>query len=91
MVGYYRDKQLVEDEKNAYKVLYPAYGTYIAGEALWWIEWFVEVPIWTEYAVQFGVAIPGHIIGRIKASTVEDRSPSGLPKPTQSPVPSDQP
>jgi len=75
-IGYYRETGLVLEEKDAYKVLYPAYGTYVGGEALRWVQWFVDVPLWVSYAVRFGVAIPGHIIGRVKASLVDDRSGS---------------
>jgi hypothetical protein len=90
-IGYFRDKDLVQEEKDAYKVLYPAYGTYIAGEALRWIGWWIDIPIWIEYAVEFGVAIPGHIIGRIKASYVEDSPASKPPAASESAGLSDQP
>ncbi|HLC16801.1 MAG TPA: hypothetical protein VJL89_11320 [Thermodesulfovibrionia bacterium] len=33
---------MTEDEKADYKILYPAYGTYIAGEGLNWIS----TPFW---------------------------------------------
>jgi hypothetical protein len=68
-VGYDRDLELTEAEKADYKVLYPAYGTYVGGEALRWIS----TP-WT-YAILLAGVIPGHIVGRIKAANVDDRSP----------------
>jgi len=67
-VGYTIEEKLVEDRKKSYKVLYPAYATYIAGEGLNW----VPLDLWASYAIQLAVAIPGHITGRIKASLVED-------------------
>ena len=73
-IGYYRERGLIQEERNAYKVLYPAYGTYIGGEALWWVQWWVDLPPWIDYAVSFGASIPGHIIGRIKALSVHDQS-----------------
>jgi hypothetical protein len=51
-------------ERDAYKVLYPAYGTYIGGSVV------SLLPIDPAYALIF--VIPGHIVGRIKASNVPD-------------------
>jgi hypothetical protein len=64
-IGYVRDKQLTVVEKEAYRVLYPAYGTYIGGESS---------RFYTGYSYVFTIAavIPGHIIGRIKASKVKN-------------------
>lgn len=81
-IGYLRERELVQEEKDAYKVLYPAYGTYVGGEVLWWVQWWVDLPFWAGYAVRYGSAIPGHIIGRIKASLVKDQS--GSPAETAS-------
>jgi hypothetical protein len=67
-VGYDRDLELTEAEKADYKVLYPAYGTYVGGEALRW------VPTPWQYAVTLAAVIPGHIVGRIKAAEVDDRT-----------------
>lgn len=78
-VGYLRERGLVQQEKDAYKVLYPAYGTYVGGEAFRWVQWWVDLPPWVEYAVKYGSAIPGHIIGRIKAFSVDHSSPSRSP------------
>jgi len=68
-IGYDRVKGLTRDEKADYKILYPAYATYIAGEALRW----VNVEAWWQYGIQLAVALPGHIVGRIKAACVPDR------------------
>ena len=65
VVGYLREERLSQDEKNAYKVLYPAYATYIGGS----ISDFVPPPY--NYAVIGAAVIPAHITGRIKASYVE--------------------
>jgi len=75
-IGYFKEKELVEEEKDAYKVLYPAYGTYVGGEAFRWVQWWVDLPPWAEYAVTYGSAIPGHIIGRAKAFYVDHKSRS---------------
>jgi hypothetical protein len=65
-IGYVRDIEDGRLEKSSYKILYPAYCTYIAGEGLRW----VRVQWWVSYAVTYAAVIPGHIVGRIKAATV---------------------
>jgi len=72
-VEYTRWKGAVEDEKRAYKILYPAYMTYVASEVLRW----VTVDPLTELAVQAVFVIPGHIAGRVKAAGVEDTRRAG--------------
>jgi hypothetical protein len=79
-IGYFKEQGLVDEEKGAYKVLYPAYGTYIGGEALRWVQWVVDIPLWVEFATRYGSAVPGHIIGRIKAFSVH-RSSASKPSP----------
>ncbi len=65
-IGYYKDKDDREGEKDAYKILYPAYGTYIGGEvANWYTGPF-------GYLLTAAFAIPGHIVGRYKAAHVDD-------------------
>jgi hypothetical protein len=68
-VGYLRLNKSAENEEDAYKVLYPAYGTYIGGS----FGQFIEFPY--NYAVYFGSAAVGHIVGRIKAATVDEVPP----------------
>ncbi|OHB28587.1 MAG: hypothetical protein A2X84_03635 [Desulfuromonadaceae bacterium GWC2_58_13] len=80
-IGFHRDQQAAEAEKNDYRVLYPAYGTYIAGESLGIASWFGPISYPVELAVQAAVAIPGHVVGRIKASQVDE-----APEPTDSAV-----
>jgi len=67
-IGYDRAMGSSSDEKADYKLLYPAYGTYVVGEGLRWIS----TP-W-QYAIILAGVIPGHIIGRIKAARVEDHA-----------------
>ena len=64
-VGYLRDQPDAEAERRAYHILYPAYGTYVGGN----FGEYVAPYSWVFYA---GV-IPGHIIGRWKGGTVEER------------------
>ena len=67
-VGYLRERTLTEEEKAAYKILYPAYGTYVGGS----FTQFLPVDWLTRYAIQVAVVVPGHIVGRIKAAAVDD-------------------
>lgn len=71
-LGYALDKdpRLLE---SGYKLLYPAYGTYVGSEAL------SSVPIVGPIAGAVG-AIPGHIVGRIKAGRVRERYPESFPE-----------
>jgi hypothetical protein len=60
--------------KEAYALLYPAYGTYIGGA----FGNYLAFP-WN-YAVQVSVVIPAHIVGRVKAAHVPERlKPHPLP------------
>jgi hypothetical protein len=65
-----QDPKLLE---SGYKVLYPAYGTYVGSQALGY------VPVVGPLGGIIG-AIPGHIIGRIKASDVRDEYPASFPE-----------
>lgn len=68
-IGYLRQEHKPEAEKEAYEILYPAYSTYITGEGLRW----TRVDMWMAYLAQLTLAVPGHIVGRIKAANVDDR------------------
>ncbi len=72
-IGYDIENEKYKDQKSDYEILYPAYCTYIAGEALRWYK----VNIWVEYAIKFAAVVPGHILGRIKAAMVEEKQPPG--------------
>jgi len=65
VIGYIRTNQGSEEEKAAYKILYPAYATYIGGE-------FGQLTPWMTW-IYLGALVPGHIAGRVKAANVEDR------------------
>lgn len=64
-----KDPRLLD---SGYKLLYPAYGTYVAGESLG------GVPVAGPLVGAIG-AIPGHIMGRIKASRVREKYPESFP------------
>ena len=64
-ISYVVNEDDLESLKSAYKVLYPAYGTYIGGEA---VLFFPGIRL----IIAAAAAIPGHIVGRIKASNVPD-------------------
>lgn len=66
-LGYLRCRNETEARKDAHKMLYPAYSTYVAGN-------FGRVyagPLWTL------LVIPGHMAGQITASRVEPAGPEG--------------
>ena len=64
-ISYIKENKDLIQEDRAYKTLYPAYGTYIGGEL------FNYIPGARPIGALVG-AIPGHIIGRIKASNVDE-------------------
>lgn len=66
-IGYVKDNHDSVGEKRAYRILYPAYFTYIGGS----VAQFVP-----EYNLLIAVAavIPGHIVGQTKALMVKDSS-----------------
>lgn len=76
-ISYAVEENLVAEEKQAYKVLYPAYMTYIAGEGLRWIN----IDLWIQFAAQATLALPGHIVGRIKAAVVDRPVVEAVPSP----------
>ncbi len=82
-IGYHQDQVEPEAEKDDYRILYPAYGTYVAGEGLSIASWFGPISYPLKWAIMAGVAIPGHVVGRIKAAQVEDAPPEPLPTTTE--------
>ncbi len=62
-LSYLDAHSMLHNEKLAYKTLYPAFGTYIGGEAARWVPGGILLTA--------AGAIPGHIIGRSKASDIE--------------------
>ena len=81
-IGYANREQLTTEEKEAYKTLYPAYMTYIGGEGLRWIP----LDPLSSYGVQLALALPGHLVGRLKALAVEEAAVP--PEPLTAPGPS---
>ncbi len=71
---YYKDNP--EEEQAAYKILYPAMGTYVAGEAINIIGWFSPLTIAQEYLIQAGAVIGGHIAGRTQAAIRDEETPA---------------
>lgn len=63
-LGYLRAEENYEEEQDAYRVLYPAYATYIAGAAS-------PILPYSDLVIKAGAVIPGHILGRWKANEVK--------------------
>ena len=76
-ISYMRADMNIHMEKQGYKMLYPAYGTYVGGT----FGDFIPPP-WN-YVALLGGVIPGHIIGRTKAALLdeEDRVGSSIATP----------
>ncbi|MGC3968829.1 MAG: hypothetical protein QM775_16110 [Pirellulales bacterium] len=70
-LDYIREFGSADDEREAYKLLYPAYGTYIGGAVGDWVPGYG----WATYAA---AVVGGHAAGRWEASRVEDRAPRAL-------------
>jgi hypothetical protein len=70
-LGYIREFGSAEEEREAYTLLYPAYGTYIGGAV------GDAVPGYG-LATYAAAVVGGHIAGRWEASRVEDRSPRAV-------------
>ncbi|MEE8142457.1 MAG: hypothetical protein V3T77_05105 [Planctomycetota bacterium] len=67
-ITYAQRQNQAELEKDSYKLLYPAYMTYVGGETLQWFD--LDSPL--DAALRAAFVIPGHIIGRYKANRVAD-------------------
>lgn len=78
-LGYLIDKKAVEEEKSAYEVLYPAYGTYVFGAGLFGAAYeYVPIDEGVKLAANGVGIVLGHITGRDKSNEVEqeDSSPA---------------
>ena len=58
--------------KEAYRTLYPAYGTYVGGASQSAASFFTEG--WILYAIQYGMVVVGHVAGQTRALFVRDRA-----------------
>lgn len=65
-ISYLHADGTVAEQREGYNILYPAYGTYVGANA----ALFLNSP-WNLLAPAIG-AIPGHIIGRSKASEISE-------------------
>jgi hypothetical protein len=66
-IGYFQDNKMRQEEVSAYKVLYPAFATYIGGE----FAQFIIVQSGPAQLLFLIPVIPAHIIGRNKAGKVD--------------------
>ena len=64
VLSYLHAEDSPEDLQAAYRILYPAYGTHVAGQ----LSRFIPEPF--SLGITAACVIPGHITGRIKASQV---------------------
>ena len=66
VLGYYEANQCFPQKSAAYKVLYPAYATYVGGETMSLLV--PASPVSSIIAMAF--VVPAHVIGRINAANV---------------------
>lgn len=59
------------ESKAAYRMLYPAYGTYLGGTAETAASFFLGG--WILYAIQYGTVVGGHVVGQTRAAFVRER------------------
>jgi hypothetical protein len=62
-LAYLRDFGTVEEEQEACRILYPAYGTYVGSAA-------ADLLPWNGGLVFAAAVIPGHVVGRVRAAQV---------------------
>jgi len=59
------------ESKAGYRMLYPAYGTYVGGSAADVASLFMGG--WVLYAIQYGTVVVGHVAGQTRALFVDER------------------
>lgn len=67
VLSYLNAEDRPEEMREAYRILYPAYGTHVAGQ----FNNFIPPPF--DLAVTAVCVIPGHVAGRMKATQVQGR------------------
>lgn len=78
-IGYFRAERSSEEEQEAYRILYPAYGTYVGST----ISDFSPGPSALIYAA---AVIPGHVLGRMQARRVSQERIAGSERSETLPV-----
>jgi hypothetical protein len=71
--------------RSGYRILYPAYGTYLGGTAQTAAAFFVNG--WILYAIQYGVVVAGHVTGQTRALFVRERAEGLEPELLAAPEP----
>jgi hypothetical protein len=90
-IGYERIRGTRKQERRAYRVLYPAFASYLGGTASSVLGYIGGVDRWIQYAVQGGVIVAGHIVGQTRALFVPQRTgshtpPAGVTTPPDTPA-----
>ncbi len=71
-IGYAKAECDAGLEERSYKVLYPAYGTYLGGGLVEMTSFWSNI----NELLMLAAVIPGHAVGRIKAAHVENACPA---------------
>lgn len=71
-LGYLVDKKMVDEERDAHKILHPAYGSYLLAGGLFGASYdYIPVEQWVKLTAQGVGIVTGHVVGRTKASKVK--------------------
>lgn len=79
-VGYLKQYGTPDEQREAYLILSPAYGTYVGGTAADLIPGY-------GLAAQAAAIVGGHVIGRVRAARVEEQSTTHVEDPALPPEP----
>lgn len=74
-LGYLRAEEPPELQREGYRILYPAYGTYLGGGAGQFVPVF-------DAGLYLAAVVGGHVVGRIQAAGIADPPPLVEPAPT---------
>lgn len=76
-LGYLIDKNELQDEKKAYEILHPAYGSYVFGAGLFGATYdYIPIDAGIKLAANIAGVTLGHISGRDKSSKIEESTES---------------
>jgi len=78
-VSYLYEEREDRERKSAYRVLYPAYGTYVGNVGGTYTQYLPLGPGWVWLAIAYGPVAVGHVVGQTRALFVRVRPEEGAP------------
>jgi hypothetical protein len=76
-LGYLADKNMIKEEEKAYKILYPAFGTYIPAGIFGAAYDYISIDDGVMLITNVISIVTGHVVGRAKADEVEQKEAAG--------------